>query len=159
MSATATHTTTDEALSAVVYKLDCLERVLQKILGALDAEPNYDQTYVVGGNVSAAAVYALQIPRTVIHIELEVSGSIAQEFAVFCGNVTLSDAQNRHGHTASATPQQSNAEVVSSGGKVKVRTYTNRDGYVTVFFPAAYNGYVNIRIRDLDKSQAHALRT
>lgn len=138
-------------------KLDNIARLIHRLVRSADLEPDWDQTYVIGGNIGSASVFTFSIPRTVHHIECELSGSIAGEFALFLGQVALTDAQNRHNHTTG--PQQSNAEAVSGGGKIEFRTYTNQDGLITIYFPAAYNGYVNVRIRNLDRTQARELRT
>lgn len=88
----------------------------------------------------------------------QAASAVGGEIAIFDGNVTLADASNRHQHT-NAQLQQSDAIAVVSGGNVKFRVYLNQTGYFTVFFTGAYTGYVNMRVRVLDKLQSRAERT
>lgn len=80
------------------------------------------------------------------------------EVALFDGNLSLSDVSARHQHI-SGLLQQSNALAVISGSNTTFRAYLDQTGYFTLFFTGSFTGYINLRVRVLDKLQSRAERT
>jgi len=131
--------------------------LLERIASAAEAEAEYDVTFVVGGTNAGAAVQAVQsIPRSLRHVEitLTVDSSTPVSVALFSGNITLPDAQNRHKLALSS----SGAICSSSGGNVTVRDYLDQTGYLTVYFSAAATTYANVRVRSLDRRDNQSRR-
>lgn len=144
---------------ALLDKLDIIEQRLYDLLADREQEPDYDQTFVVGGTLAAASVVVIgNMPRTLKHVELTLWGDALGAIAVFAGNVSLVQAQGMH-NVANAAGAISNAICSSGGGKVTVRDYLDSSGYLTVFFVAAYTGFANVRVRQLDETQARGQRT
>lgn len=129
--------------------------VLRQIRDALEREPDFDTTYVVGGVNAAAAAFPIQIPRTIRHMEitLAVDTSTPVSVALLPGNVTVADAQNRHKSSGAGAAGSSGAIVSSSGGSVTVRDYSDGSGYLTVFMSAAATTFASVRVRSLDGAQ------
>lgn len=146
------------AVSAAMAKLDAMLHWLARIANSLEEEPEYDSTFVAGGNPGAATVIIVQIPRTLRHVELTLSVTTSIEVAVLPGNLSITQAQGQHGHNAGVTGL-SNASVTSAGGSVTARDYLDGSGYLSVYFTAAGTGYANLRVRSLDKTQSRSLRT
>lgn len=145
-------------VGALLSKLD---QVLAAIKEGNDTEDTLasDQTYVVGGAPTAAAAISIAYPRTWRHVEITASccpATANNEVAIFDGQLLLTDVQNRHQHT-NGQVQQSDALMVVSSGTVTIRALLNQTGFLTIYFTGAYTGYVNIRMRVLDRSQSRAV--
>lgn len=151
---------TDSTARAVLRKLDCIEGFLRDLLLDSEQAEDLDITYIVGGTIAAASVQVVgPMPRTIKQAEIELSlTSVGGPVAVLAGNWTLTQAQGLVNLGATA-PGQANAVVISGGGKSSVRDYLDSSGYLTVFFAAAYTGFAQVRVRQLDETQARPQRT
>ena len=156
-------TATEGAVLSLLTEHNRLLEAILRSVGAEQAEPVIDTTLVVGGTLASATVVpVMALPRTVKHAELTLvvsqSSATPVAVAVFDGNVTAMDAANRHA-IANITGQMSQAILATSGSGVEAREYLTGAGWLTFFFPAAFTGYANLRIRVLDKTQSYLRRT
>ncbi len=138
--------------SAVLTQLSEISQQLWRIIESLEAEPDYDTTFVVGGVNAGPAVQSIQIPRTIRHarLNLTVDTSVPVSVALFGDNLDIPTVQRRH---QAATAGPSGAIISSSGGTVECRDYLNQSGYFTVYFSAAATTYASVRVRSLDRKQ------
>ena len=95
-----------------------IEQLLRDLLLDSEQEPDFDQTFVIGGLIAAASVMPFQIPRSLRHVEITLSLSIPGHVVLLPGNVALAQAQGQHSLTSA---QQSNAILVSGGGGTTAR--------------------------------------
>lgn len=148
------------AAGAIVAQLDHIEQLLRDILLNSEQESDFDQTFVVGGNMTAPTAVNFQLPRSIHHVEVTLSATASTEVALLDGQLSTTQASAQHGHSAAVTGN-SNAICTTGGGTVTARDYLGQGGWMTAYFAAANPGsvYANIRIRSLDETQARPQRT
>lgn len=154
------------AIGSILGRLDNISSLLRDLLLDIEQEPDFDQTYIVGGGnvTNNYNVVPITLPRTLRHVEITVT--IAQQSAnnlilgLFPGNLTLSQAQVAMVDAQTALTSLSAIAVVSSG-RVTTRTYLDGSGFLTVYCRTINTGamFANIRIRSLDATQQRAQRT
>lgn len=138
-----------------------LVELVRRISGGLEREPSYDSTWVVGGVPGAAGVVLINLPRTLKHVQVELTAALSPTtslVALFAGNLTVAQAQAQFAIQAGLG--QSSCLCCSNGGTVKTREFLDGSGYLTVLFTGAFAnyGWANVRIRELDSEQANARR-
>jgi hypothetical protein len=137
--------------------MDSIEMLLRDLLLDSEQESDFDQTFIVGGLLAAAVAIPIGLPRTLRHVEMTLSATANVQVAVLPGSLTTAQAAAQHSQTNAGG--QSNAIVTSGGGTVTARDYLDQSGWVTIYFTAAITGYANLRIRQLDATQARLQST
>lgn len=127
------------------FQLHKLQKLLEERLPEGEQVVDFDVPYVF--NFIAAGVINIVVPRTLKHVEITLSAEVAAPnfVAVLFGN----NQQAQCAQLFAATGQVDPCAVVSPGGQVKVRSYTDGSGYITVYAPAAAVGTMRLRSLDL----------
>jgi hypothetical protein len=148
----------DPADRALLTRMDSIEMLLRDLLLDSEQESDFDQTFIVGGLLAAAVAIPIGLPRTLRHVEMTLSATSSVQVAALPGSLTTAQAAAQHSQT-NASGGQSNAYLVSGGGAVTSRDYLDQSGWITIYFAAAITGYANLRIRQLDATQARLQST
>lgn len=150
------------AAGGLLGRLDTIVERLDDLLLNSEQEPDFDQTFVVGGQPAAAIVLPIYLPRTIRHVEITLScmlSTTAYIVGLFAGNVTATQAANQHNFSGSS-PAASNAICTSNGGAVTARDYLDGSGILSVYFSGSASvAYANVRVRSLDAEQTRPQRT
>lgn len=146
MDARAAGSIEQEHASGLAFQLHKLYKLLEQRLPEGEQVVDFDVPYVFN-IVGGAGVINAVIPRTIKHVELTLSAEVASPnfVAVLFGNNGLAQCQQLFAATGQVDP----CAVVSPGGQVKVRSYTDGSGYITMYASAAATGTLRIRSLDL----------